>query len=87
MTKRYFYSNSIENFIVSSSDEILGIITRESPFDITDLQRNAWCEEIDILKKILYQKSGEIIFEYSIPRLGKRVDVILLIDYSICIRI
>lgn len=80
MTKRYFYSNSIENFIVSSSDEILGIITRESPFDITDLQRNAWCEEIDILKKILYQKSGEIIFEYSIPRLGKRVDVILLID-------
>lgn len=80
MTKRYFYSNSIENFIVSSSDEILGIITRESPFDITDLQRNAWCEEIEILKKILYQKSGEIIFEYSIPRLGKRVDVILLID-------
>ena len=80
MTKRYFYSNSIENFITSSSDEILGIITRESPFDITDLQRNAWCEEIDILKKILHQKSGEIIFEYSIPRLGKRVDVVLLID-------
>ncbi len=80
MTKRYFYSNSIENFIASSSDEILGIIAKESPFDITDLQRNAWCEEIDILKKILHQKSGEIIFEYSIPRLGKRVDVVLLID-------
>lgn len=75
---RYFYSNLIEKFVTSSSEEILGIITKESPFDITDLQRNAWCKEIELLKTVLKDKSGEIIFEYTIPRLGKRVDVVLL---------
>lgn len=50
-----------------------------SPFDLTDLQRNAWIYEISYLKQILQNQSGQILFEYSIPRLGKRVDVVLLI--------
>lgn len=77
---RYFYADTIENFIKSDSNYILGALVRNSPFDITDLQRNAWEEEINLLKPILTGEKGQIIFEYDIPRLGKRIDIVLLIS-------
>ncbi|MBR3676974.1 MAG: DUF2075 domain-containing protein [Alphaproteobacteria bacterium] len=77
---RYFYADTIENFISSDPDYILGTLVRSSPFDITDLQRNAWEEEINLLKPILMGEKGQIIFEYDIPRLGKRIDVVLLLN-------
>ena len=73
---RYFYADTIENFIKSDSNYILGSLVRNSPFDITDLQRNAWEEEINLLSSILQNEKGQIIFEYDIPRLGKRIYVI-----------
>ena len=77
---RYFYANTIENFINSDPNFVLGTLVRNSPFDITDLQRNAWEEEINLLKSILTGEKGQIIFEYDIPRLGKRIDVVLLLN-------
>lgn len=77
---RYFYAKSIDDFISDSDNEIIGNLTISSPFDVTDLQRNAWNEEIKLLKNILQGLKGEIIFEYSIPRLGKRIDTVLLIN-------
>lgn len=62
-----------------SDSEILGNLVQFSPFDLTDLQRNAWIYEISYLKQILQNQSGQILFEYSIPRLGKRIDVVLII--------
>ncbi len=77
---RYFYSNSITNFLENSDHEILGNLAQSSPFDLTDLQKNAWLYEIPFLKNTLQNKTGRILFEYSIPRLGKRIDVVLLIS-------
>ena len=77
---RYFYADTIENFINSDPNYVLGTLVRNSPFDITDLQRNAWEEEINLLKPILADEKGQIIFEYDIPRLGKRIDVVLLLN-------
>lgn len=76
---RYFYSNSITNFLENSDHEILGNLVQSSPFNLTDLQKNAWLYEIPFLKDILQNKTGHILFEYSIPRLGKRIDTVLLI--------
>ena len=45
-------------------------------------QKYAWFEEIKILQQVLLpwkEENAEIIFEYSIPRLGKRVDIVLLL--------
>jgi len=52
------------------------------PFDITPSQRNAWTEEIRILKQVLapYCGRGKVYFEYEIPRLGGRIDVLAVID-------
>ncbi len=77
--KREFYSDSISGFLKSSNDEILGKLTLGSDFPVEIPQRNAWVEEIDILRKVLIPHNGAISFEYSIPRMGERIDVVLLI--------
>lgn len=43
-------------------------------------KKNTWIAEILLLKSILKDKTdGRILFEYTIPRIGKRIDVVLLI--------
>ena len=35
-------------------------------------------EEIQIMKKVLFHYEGRIYFEYAIPRMGKRIDVLVI---------
>ena len=78
--ERFFYQNNITGFLADSEDTILGALARNNSFDLVDLQRNAWLYEITFLKNLLCnESSGHIIFEYSIPRLGKRIDAVLLL--------
>lgn len=77
--KREFYSESIEKFLKTSSEEILGIIAIGNAFTLEQTQRDAWLVEINILKEILLPYKGSIYFEYSIPRMGQRIDVVVLI--------
>jgi len=83
--RREYYSNSIANFLTSDTDEILGQLTRNSDFDLGQNQRDAWIEEINILRRTLASYNGSIYFEYSIPRMGKRIDVVLIIKSVIFI--
>lgn len=77
---RYYYRNSIKDFLKSSENEILGILSFDNSFDLNSEQKNAWVSEISIMKDVLSNYAeGQILFEYSIPRLGKRVDVIVLL--------
>lgn len=75
----YYYRNTIKDYLRSSSNEIIGAITRSNEFDVTFLQNKSWERQIPILKSALQSFEGEIFFEFSIPRMGKRVDTILLI--------
>lgn len=77
--KREFYSDEIAIFRKSESAEILGKLVHNNEFPLEQTQRVAWEEEIIILKKVLSQQEGTIYFEYSIPRMGKRIDVLLII--------
>ncbi len=76
---RDYYSNSIAIFLKTSTEEILGKLALHSDFSIEQSQRDAWIEEINILQKVLFNFRGSIYFEYSIPRMGKRIDVVILI--------
>ena len=77
---RYFYHNHIPDFLADTNDAILGVLARNNVFELTESQRNAWLYEITFLKLVLQGESeGQIVFEYSIPRLGKRIDVVLLL--------
>lgn len=77
---RCYYSANIQEFLSTSNEQILGTIHSNDSFSETKLQQtNTWIQEIAILKNQLIDfDEGRIIFEYTIPRMGKRVDVVLL---------
>lgn len=80
--KRYYYSDSITDFLTRSTNEISGALSRAYTSDINKQTSNSWQEEIETLQKSLakYANRGSVYFEYNIPRMGRRVDVIALID-------
>lgn len=63
----------------SSTEEIIGSITIANQFDSTRNQNSSWEIQIPILKEALRGNEGTIFFEFSIPRMGKRVDAIVII--------
>ena len=77
---RAYYSAPLSDFLQQSTNEILGIIhTNDSSAETTIQQSNTWETEVTILKDQLRNlPDGRIIFEYTIPRMGKRVDVVVL---------
>lgn len=76
---RAYYSASIADFLQASTDEVLGKLSRNNDFALIHTQRDAWVAQIDILNSILDGREGSIYFEYSIPRMGRRIDAVLLI--------
>ena len=78
--QRAYYSNDIKGFLNSSPEEILGILATRNEFPLDQSQRDAWLTEIEILQSILSPYKGAIYLEYSIPRMGQRIDVVLLIE-------
>lgn len=79
MVKRSYYSNDIQSFLNQDNYSIFGEITANDQFSAEDLQKNTWNREIEILKRELSQfLDGYIIFEYTIPRIGNRIDNIVI---------
>jgi hypothetical protein len=64
---------------------ILGCIVERGSFSVETLQRDAWLEQVRILKTALepYRARGKVYFEYSIPRLGERIDGVALVDHVV----
>ncbi|TWO71124.1 DUF2075 domain-containing protein [Caenimonas sedimenti] len=78
---RAYYSDSIEAFLQRHPDHVLGILLTSSEFSVELPQRFAWQEQVRILQQLLvpYSGQGNVYFEYAVPRLGKRIDVVALI--------
>lgn len=77
--KRSYYSDTISGFTKTSAAEVLACLVQSHEFALEQTQRDAWIAQIEILKEALQSFSGSVYFEYSIPRMGKRADVIVLI--------
>ena len=77
---RSYYSATIEEFCMASANEILGRVSAASEFPVEPNQRDAWIAQIKILKEVVFKFAGKVYFEYSIPRMGRRIDVVLLIN-------
>ena len=78
---RCLYNNSFIGFLSASEKEVFGNLNLNYHGDARTTTREAWSEEISIMKRVLTgleEKNGQVIFEYDIPRLGKRIDVVLL---------
>lgn len=73
------YSSSVAEFLGKTDYTIFGEITSKDQFGADDLQKNTWKKEIEILKRELSMfTDGELLFEYTIPRIGNRIDNVLL---------
>jgi hypothetical protein len=86
MLKREYYSDEIKAFLKKPSNEILGVLTSNNEFNLELTQKEAWKAQIEILKNTLsIFNEGYIYFEFSIPRMGRRIDVVLLLKNIIFI--
>ena len=83
--RREYYSDTITDFLKSAPNEILGKLVQSNDFALEQTQRDAWVAEIHILQKTLQPYKGSIYFEYSIPRMGKRIDVVVITGSTIFI--
>ena len=80
---RCLYHNNFEQFKIENDNAIFGALCDNYHGDALTTTRDAWKSEIAILKAVLSKldvKDGQIVFEYDIPRLGKRIDVVLLLQ-------
>ena len=79
MKRIAYYEDSIQNFLTADEDAILGVLSMQHGFALEHEQKYAWQSQIQLLQHILSPSlPGQIYFEFSIPRMGKRADVVLL---------
>jgi hypothetical protein len=76
--KRSYYQNTIDKFSAEDVNSIFGQLAKNHQHDLEDQQKNAWFKQVEFLKSWLKDIDGNIYFEFSIPRMGKRVDNILI---------
>jgi len=73
-----YYAADVAKFIATTSDTILGNITANSAFAVDVAQRDAWVMQIEVLKPALEGVEGKIFLEFNVPRIGSRIDAVLL---------
>lgn len=75
----YYYSDAISDFLSKSSETIIGEISVNGRLGHIHTELTAWEFQIKLLKEVLNEYEGHLVFEFSIPRMGKRVDCLLII--------
>jgi hypothetical protein len=82
--QRYYYADSITRFQSTPDEQILGALSKHHHHDLEALQKGAWLAQIKILKtQLIGFPDGHIFFEFAIPRMGKRVDNIIIVGDTV----
>ena len=82
MPNRCLYIATVKEFLEQERLSVLGTLHNNYHGEALTTTDEAWMGEIDILQRVLRpwkEENAQIIFEYDIPRLGKRIDVVLLL--------
>ncbi|HET7929941.1 MAG TPA: DUF2075 domain-containing protein [Rhodanobacteraceae bacterium] len=82
--ERWGYCAAVADFLTEDPQRIIGALTTWYSFAVDPSQKVAWLEQISILQSLLrpYATSnGALFFEYDIPRLGLRVDTVLILEH------
>ena len=54
-------------------------MARRNDFDLTGTQRDAWLEEAELLQRVLARHTGALYLEFTVPRMGRRIDAVVII--------
>lgn len=73
-----YYSASLDRFLATDPQDVLGALAAAHHHDLEVDQRQAWEEEIEVLSGALSGLAGTIFLEFDVPRLGSRIDVVLI---------
>lgn len=78
---RAYYTASASQFLGHSDADVLSALTAASEFNIETTQRDAWLEQISIMRAALegWTRDGLVAFEFVVPRMGRRVDVLVVL--------
>jgi hypothetical protein len=77
--KRSYYSGTLADFAAADANEIFARMARRNDFDLTGTQRDAWLEQTEILQRVLARHTGAVYLEFTIPRMGRRIDAVVII--------
>lgn len=77
--QRSFYCSTIAELCAADRDQIFGRMARHNSFDLTSAQRDAWLRQAEILQHVLARHVGAVYLEFSIPRMGRRIDAVVII--------
>ena len=81
-----YYEAGFDEFRGASSEAILGSLSLAHGFALDQQQRDAWVQQIVVMKEVLaVATDGHILFELMIPRMGKRADVVLVLEAVILV--
>ena len=73
------YAAPIATFLTALPAHVVGHLAANSDFDVRVDQRDAWLSQIDLLARALPGIEGAILLEFNIPRMGRRIDAVLLV--------
>jgi hypothetical protein len=74
-----YYWAPVAEFVRASGDTVLGrVVAGDGHAQLEVEQRRAWEEEIGILQIALTGMDGTLFLEFDVPRLGSRVDAVLI---------
>ena len=76
---RAWYEASIADFLQAPADEIIGRLATNNQFALLGTQKDAWIGQLALLKQHLTGLTGTIFLEFNIPRVGRRIDVVLIV--------
>lgn len=86
---RAFFSDTIVGFLARSTDEVIGGLASRSPFADLPAQKDAWREEVRILRAVLVpwkdEVGGRVFLEFVVPRMGKRIDAVLVLRHVVLV--
>jgi len=75
---RAYYSAPVAAFLASTPETVLGALLVNSEMAVEPPQRDAWLQEIAVLKTTLQGLDGTLFLEFNIPRMGKRIDAVVV---------
>lgn len=76
---RYWHGDTIDAFSTATVESVVGSLSLANSLDTTPDQIIAWREQVELLRPQLQRLAGTIFFEFDIPRIGRRIDVVLVI--------
>lgn len=77
--QRSYYSATLVEFCAADRHEIFARMALQNDFDLTGTQRDAWLEQAEVLQRVLAGHIGALYLEFTIPRMGRRIDALVII--------